>query len=129
MGFVKVIILLVFIPSEGLAVKLDHKGSSMDYQESQNMQLEKGIGSVHSRLRSVFKNTKKNRKRRRKLKADETWSRMSSKPAFIEYRNFNLTDSSKNRWKKLQRIKDESDSKMPKIYITKLPVENNVKDQ
>ena len=127
MTFIKFVILFAYITSEGLAVRLERTGSNINYKESTNVQVENRIGSVHSRLRSVFKNTKNNQKRRRKLKQDETRYRMLSQPAFIEDTNFYLPDSPENRWKNLQRVNTKNGQKMPKIYITKLPVENGVK--
>ena len=128
MTFIKFVILFAYITSEGLAVRLEQPESNINYKESQNVEEENRIGSVHSRLRSVFQNTKINQKRRRKLKQDETRYRMLSRPTFIEDTNFYLPDSSENRWKNLQRVNNKNGQKMPKIYITKLPVEKFVKE-
>ena len=128
MTCIKFVIVLVFITSTGLAANLNLKGANLAYKEPTNVEVETGIGPVHSRLRSVFKTTKNKRKRRRKLKADEPQYRMLAQPAFIEDTNIYWPDSSENRWKKLQRVKSDDNKIMPKIYITKLPEENEVRE-
>ena len=114
------ILLLLIIPENVLTI---------DEDESLSMQIS-AIGAVHSRLRSVYQKTKNGREKRRR-------NRLSlvelPEPVFIEDQNFYLPDTPDNHnFAKVRKIKQKSSkekkNKMPRIYITKLPVEQIKKE-
>ena len=117
MLFLKFICFCVFVSSDGFATKLGYRERNVDSKYSL-------VGPVHSRLRSVLQNT---RIRRRKAKPGKSQNRKFSDASLIEDSNFYLPDSPQKRRKHLERVKEENSKEMPKIYITKLPVEKVIK--
>ena len=91
-----------------------------DMTSSQTLSAESGLDlvseSVHPRLRSVFRtlNSNKRSRRRNKLRKNDT-----------QHRKFYLSTNFQNRRGGLERLSERKNQKMPKIYMTKLPVEGS----
>jgi len=77
--------------------------------------LDTGVSAVHSRLRSVLRNTKHGRKKRRRTGQRHLENKAQS---LIADTDFFIPDTPEN----VHRIGHKVSQNMPKIYITKLPV-------
>ena len=114
-----VVFFILFILRNGLTVNISDEKSPSSQSRSFQTGLDTFIGTIHSRMRSGSRKHKKGRRKSFRLQVTE----MSGQSHLIKDTNFNLPDAVDERLGNGQRLSLQKKQKMPRIYMTKLPIE------
>ena len=117
------VFLVLFILRNGLTV---HIGDAK-YPSSQSRSFQAGLdsatGAMHSRMRSDSRKLKRKHLKRRRNRFTPIVTEITEQPHLVKDTNIYLPDAVDNRFGEGQILSLKKNQKMPRIYMTKLPVE------